>query len=444
MLFKGLHHMLNKTAATQQESTKHPHATPIEQAATLLATSRRQECLRNIKSLLHLPPKLYDTLYYRVIERFAEFVQNLPENQHGAFAGSGGFLDHGLDRASQALKLCLSYFFPQEQSFHSVTSEQALWVYAVFTAGLLLDVGKLAVKYQVTFCNRDGTAIKDWLPYSGAMVGQAKYYKFNYIKENRDNLRRLNTSLIARQLLTEADQAGDGTTTVGGFNWLASNPVVLEAWLTMLYGDTRNVTSYLTVLPYADQLAIENQLAIERANQAGKHALFGTGLFDSTQTNPLAELAIGQALHEWLRTHIADGALSINDNDSLIHRTEEGLIISLPDLIDKFIKENPHFENPEIARSQFMQLMEQYNIPITQVAKNYVLLQGSIILKSLEKWQLMFKPEFLITLGVHKEKGLAVNPNIAKAPIQVTQKITTPAIPPEKPQNTNNAKLQHR
>src|SRR5690349_5400511 len=122
MMFKGLHQMLSKTAAQQHESTKHPHATPVESAATLLASTRHRDHLKNIKSLLHLPPKLYDTLYLRVIERFAEFVQNLPETQHGPFSNNGGFLDHGIDRASHALTLCLSYFFPDEKSFHSITS----------------------------------------------------------------------------------------------------------------------------------------------------------------------------------------------------------------------------------------------------------------------------------------------------------------------------------
>ena len=438
MLFKGLHQMLGKTA-TQQESAKHPHATPIESAATLLAPARRQDYLKNIKSLLHLPPKLYDTLYYKVIERFAEFVQSLPETQHGAFANNGDFLNHGLDRASRALTLILSYFFPEEQSFHSATSEQALWIYAVFTAGLLLDIGKLAVKYQITLCNKDSTAIKEWLPYSGSMVGQAKYYKFTYVKQNRDHLRRLITGLLARQLLTETDQSGDGTTTVGGFNWIASDPVVLESWLNMLYGETRNVTSYLTVLPYADQLAIENNLAHERAANLGKNALFGTGLFDTTKDNPLAELAAGQALHEWLRQNIGNGTVAINNEDSAIHRTEEGLMVSLDDLINRFTKENPqHQNNTQVIKTQFMQLMELYNIPVSQLAREYVLLKGGVISTHFRNWLFIYKPEFLIQLG----QQIPLNPNIAKVP--VTTVSADPIHTPTEPTQQHNAKLQHR
>lgn len=352
-MFKGLHSTLHK-AKPVETSVKHPDVTIVQPAATLLQAEKRQQHLKNIKALLNLPPKLFDTLYQRVINQFVEFCQFLPETQHGLFANEGGFLDHGLERASRALSLCLSYFFPQEKTLQNISSQEALWIYAVFTAALFLDIGKITVKYQVQLCNRDGSILKEWSPYSGSMMQQAKFYRFDFVKENRDNLKRHTTALVARQILDSHDGQGIHTS---GFNWIASNPDVLENWLTILYGEKKiPMTSFMSVIPIVDTQIIEAHLLSLLPDQPNNH----TGLFEKPKTVDAAHaFEAGKDFMHWLKENIANNKISVNQPtaDSGIHVVAEGVLIN-PELFERFAKEHFKHNNPSVVKTDFMRMAE--------------------------------------------------------------------------------------
>lgn len=352
-MFKGLHSTLHKTKPVET-SAKHPDVTIVQPAATLLQTEKRQQHLKNIKTLLNLPPKLFDSLYQRVINQFVEFCQSLPETQHGLFANEGGFLDHGLERASRALSLCLSYFFPQEKTLQNISSQEALWIYAVFTAALFLDVGKITVKYQVHLCNRDGSVLKEWSPYSGSMMQQAKFYRFDFVKENRDNLKRHTTALVARQILDSHDGQGINTS---GFNWIASNPDVLENWLIILFGEKRiPMTSFMSVIPIVDTQIIEAYLA----NLFPEHTLTNPhGLFEKPKTEATHNFEAGKDFIHWLKENITNNKISINQPtaDSEIHVVNEGVLIN-PELFERFAKEHFKHTNPSVVKSEVIHMVE--------------------------------------------------------------------------------------
>ncbi len=419
-MFKGLHNALHKAKPVTVSQVKHPDATPIQSAEVLLAPEKRQKHLRTIKSLLNLPPKLYDSLYYRVIEQFAEFTQNLPETQYGMFAHEGGFIDHGLERAARALSLCLQYFFPQEKSLQNITAQEALWIYAVFTAALVLDISKIAVKYKVDLCNRDGTVIKEWLPFNGTMNKNGKFYRFSFVKENRDNLKRLISGLLARQILdaNSTDEQGTGT---GGFSWIASNNDVLETWLMILQGEKRlPMGSYLSVIPIADAQIIE-------AYFAGKIIAPGTqpfinSLFDNSQnanqgqdykTTP----DMGQDFLKWVRESIANGKLSINQNtpNSDIHIVEEGALLN-PDLFEKFIRDQSMSgsTDPHSIEQQFRQSLEVYWDSPGNIQHRYTAIQG-ISSMDLKRYILVARLDILFPADAQ----LDINPRLNQRPLQV-------------------------
>jgi len=423
--------------ASPSEKGKHPDVNFIQSAATLLAPEKRQQLLRNIKALLNLPPKLYDNLYNQIIEQFAEFVQELPENQHGIFAQEGGFLDHGLDRASRALSLCLAYFFPQEKTFHNVSAQQALWVYAVFTAALLLDVGKIAVKYNVSICQKDGKEIKKWIPHTCSMVAQGKFYKFEYEKENRDVLRRLVTPLLARQILDDATSNVDKSNQSAGFNLIASDPVVLEAWLSMLGTEKKiPMTSFMTVIPLADMQTIENYLKALKTPGAGT-GIFG-GLPATVEETLLGDVTAGDAFLNWLRDGLAKGTISINQADSNVHVTQEGILL-FADVFEDFANTNPVNKNPEVAAKQFKAIAELYNVSIAELGQRYSLIKG---ISAREKLKGMIMQNATHLLYLHGGQ-LPISTNVAVAPIE--NKAAQPPVSPINPKQTNpNATLQHR
>ncbi len=441
-MFKGLHSALQKAKPAVVSQAKHPDATQIQTAEVLLAPEKRQKHLRNIKSLLNLPPKLYDSLYYRVIEHFVEFTQNLPETQYGLFANEGGFIDHALERASRALNLCLQYFFPQEKSLQNISAQEALWIYAVFTAALLYDLPKIAVKYKVEICNRDGSIVKEWLPYSGPMGKGGKYYRFSYVKENRDNLKRLIAGLLARQILDANPEEAHGGT--GGFNWIASNPDVLETWLMILQGEKRMpMSSYLSVVPLADSQIIEAFFAgrIETPGMTPGILPFNS-MFDNSP--PLAEgqdykttTGVGQDFIKWVRDNVANHNLSVNQMtpNSDLHIVEEGVLVN-PELFDKYVTETVH-ENLDATsvKKHFLQTLESTWDSPGNLQHRYQNIQG-LASTNVQKYLLVSAAHLLVPAESQHE----VNPRLAQAPLQVAK--TPPgAIPTPVEQRQNNPQL---
>lgn len=432
-MFKGLHSALQKAKPVAVSQVKHPEATQIQSAEVLLAPEKRQKHLRAIKSLLNLPPKLYDNLYYKVIERFAEFTQNLPETQYGMFAHEGGFIDHGLERASRALSLCLQYFFPQEKTLQNITAQEALWIYAVFTAALVLDISKIAVKYKVELCNRDGSTTKEWLPYSGAMNKNGKYYRFTFIKENRDNLKRLIAGLLARQILdSDKEEEGGAASGTGGFNWIASNPDVLETWLMILQGEKRlPMGSYLAVIPLADAQIIEAYFAgraITPGMSPGTQP-FSNTLFDSTQPlgtegqgfKPTTDL--GQDFLDWVRKNIENNKLSINEAaNSDLHIVENGALLN-PDLFKKFAEDplNAANINPENVDKQFRTILESFWDTPGNVQHRYTAIQG-LSSQNLERYILVSRLDILFPAGFNFE----INQRLTQLPLQVVNAPLSP------------------
>lgn len=388
-----------KKAITQR---KHPDAYLIQSAATLLANEKRQQHIKNIKSLLHLPPKLYNSLYYQVIEQFAEFVQNLPETAYGIFSGEGGFLEHGLERASRALSLCLTYFFQDEKSFKNISPQQALWIYAVFTAALLQDIGKLAVKYKITFCQKDGTEIQTWSSYTCSMVAQSKYYKYEFVKENREHLRRQVTPLLARQILDNAiDISKDNTNTMLGFNWITSDPDVLESWLSLLSGETRlPMSSFMTMIPLADIQVIENHIKNGKLPNSGQPGGMFIGLPQSITDDAMftSTLATGEAFFEWLHNGISNGTISVNQAKSNIHTTPEGYLMILPDTYKEFSIENAQYKNPEGIAQQVRKYTELFQESIANLGERYSVFGGQAKIE-MDKVLVINNPAYLVAHG---------------------------------------------
>lgn len=393
-IFKNIQQHFHKENAG--EIAKHPDAILIKSGNALLSHEKRQQHISAVKTLLNLPPKIFNAIYNQLIEQFAEFVQSLPETVYGAFASEGGFLDHGIERASRALSLCVTYFFPEEKNLQNINSEQALWVYAVFTAALLYDVGKLAVKYDIKITRKNGSFIKKWVPYTSSMIAQGKYYQFEFVKENRDNLRRLVTPLLARQILQDATQHQDNSEN-SGFNWLASNPDVLEAWLMLLSGETRvPMSSFMSLIPLADAQVIDSHIKNVRLGTVPAGMFIGVN--PQTNDSPFATtLATGDAFLDWLKTGLANGNISVNQKDSFIHTIQDGVLIS-SEIFKEFSHENLGFKNPEGAEQQFRKFLELYQAPIGDLGKRYSAIRG-ISSVEMDKYLLIQNVYLLFAMG---------------------------------------------
>ncbi len=344
VLFQGLkRHLKNlNTNKTSQSFGIYP----IKSATELLATQENQGFIRNIKSLIK-PSRCFDGLYLPAIEKFAEFVQNIPENQQDFFGQQEEFLTHGLERVSRTVSLCLAYFFPEKSDFSSISEQDALWVYATFTAALFLDIGKIAAKYAVMLYHEKARPLKKWDLYKGSMLEQGNYYKFDYLKENFNDLRYFITPILARQILDTATETAEKS----GFNWITSDPEVLEVWFALLSGEEDRIpmTSFMSMIPRAEIEIIENY------RKAAKISV----------VNPA-----GEAFLQWLRKELKEGRIALNEKEGKIHIKEKEILLSTA-LFQQFANSNSSFKHPEIIERQFVDIAKLYQISISELDQRY-------------------------------------------------------------------------
>ena len=159
-MFKGMQDVLNKWRKKSTDTTPEDTGViPIVPAENLLANEKRTKLLAELQKTINIPDADYQQILFKYYNNFPEFIQ-LPETQNSYFSQSGGILEHALERALLSLVMCRTYLLPAETSLASLTPYEMLWVYAVFTASLFLDVGKMVTKLMVTLIDQRNEPIK--------------------------------------------------------------------------------------------------------------------------------------------------------------------------------------------------------------------------------------------------------------------------------------------
>ena len=227
-----------------------------EQAASLMATPRRQRLLEHIWQRTSLSRRQFATLYLAPLERYAELVQQFPASESHHHAYPGGMLDHGLEIVAYALKLRQSHLLPAGTTPEAQAAQAEAWTAGTAYAALLHDVGKVAVDLHVEYA--DGTV---WHPWHGPL---RQPYRFRYRKDREYRLHRAATGLLYARLLDP-----------GIFDWLAGYPDLWAALLYVLAGQYEHAGTLGELVVQADQASVAQELGGDpsKALAAPKHAL---------------------------------------------------------------------------------------------------------------------------------------------------------------------------
>lgn len=376
-----------KTAAKPTELT------PIRSASTLLRQATRQTWLKKIQALFSA--KMYQALYQPAVEQLARYVQGLPANQQGPFSSAGGLLDHGLSRASYALSLYIEHFSPNTPHFRQLTDPdpQALALYALFTAALLLDIGHLCAQYSITLCNQAYQPIQQWQPFTGPMDSQnAVYYKFQMDQQDRHS-RSLGGGCLAACLLEK------GTRTQKGFHWIASDYETLESWLAVMAGEDHRipVQEIMTLMPFADKAALDQQRlqVLNELSRRKKTSIFyANQATDGTLSSQNWNLA--EQFLQWLRERIAARKVPINTTDIAgIRRVENGVLIARA-LLEQFSQ--LHQLDAQMVERQFHEVMALYPSSVNERGRQSSQL-GGVAQAALGQWLLAHNPALLFSMG---------------------------------------------
>lgn len=206
-------------------------------ASELLNSELRQKYLNLLWQQVSMTQDMFNELYKKPIERYAEIVQLLPASESHHHSHLGGMLDHGLEVLSFSAKLRQSYVLPQNAAPEEQSKQRDAWTAAVIYAALVHDIGKVIVDIEIQL--KDGSR---WFPWLGIPTLP---YKFKYIKGRDYDLHPVMGSFLANYLIPKE-----------AFAWLAEYP---EAFSSLMYAmaDHKDKSGLLSeIVQKADQNSV--------------------------------------------------------------------------------------------------------------------------------------------------------------------------------------------
>jgi hypothetical protein len=248
-MFSGNRVISPKTPTEKKELIKSSRITLLFSAEKLLKSPKYQKLIEQCEQLLEFTPEQRDVYLMPLIHSFVECVQNLPETRNSYYSKPGGFIAHALVRTATALSMCRAYFSAnaKDKNNTSLSTQEMLWMYALFSAGIFNGIGKIFSDLVVEVYDDTGKHLDRWNPFNGSMLG-LKAYSYDYDFEEAQHIdlfsRRVSV-LLAKQLMPSQ-----------GFAWISSDKEVLSFWLALLEDNQRDSGTLGPFMVRADALAI--------------------------------------------------------------------------------------------------------------------------------------------------------------------------------------------
>lgn len=314
--------------------------TRMTTASTILADNKRQTVLQSIRELMELEDQRYTSLCENLLKTLTHYFQLLPATSNSFYAQSGGLLDHALFRTEAALQLLKQFTILETDN--QLTEEQKLWQYALFSASLLQGAGKLYAEYQIERFDEQGNYLSMWNPLSDSLHSIGYFYDYQFDKNPTESFKQRLNVLMARSIMPAS-----------GFNWISSNPAVLEVWLALLQEDQAMAGTLGAILIRADALAIQfyfNNMLVKFRSKIRKPGTFHADLPESLADK---EQQAGFAFILWLNKALSEGHLVLNKAPLLM--VPAGMVMC-DELYQLFVREHPEYKNWQAVQKGFLSL----------------------------------------------------------------------------------------
>lgn len=356
MIGTAMFHKDRSKAKASLSEIKHKHNAErmslVLTAAQLLVPEKRQAQISQYKVLSGLSEEQFEDYCQSLLSELCLYIQDLPETRNSYFSGKSGFLNHIFSRCEASLQACRAYFINADgQQAQTLSQEQQLWMYCLFSASLLRGIGKLLVDLIVDIFDSSGKHLGRWDPMMGSMTKQgASFYDYDFDAPNHDTFRRRVTLALATKLMP-----------ANGLAWLANQKEVFAIWLALLDEDLRAAGTLGIILDKAEALSINryfNEKAAEAYNQGVNPSKLINRQFSSVQDN-IGHLEIGEIppvgieFIKWLSKALGTARLMINQ--SPLFAVPGGLLMS-PDIFKLFIKDHPQFKSWKLVQDAFIQM----------------------------------------------------------------------------------------
>ncbi|HDX0990400.1 TPA: TraI domain-containing protein [Pasteurella multocida] len=208
-----------------------------QNANELLNTDLRKKYLGLIWQQVSMDRKMFNTLYRKPIENYAEIVQLLPASESHHHSHIGGMLDHGLEVIAFSAKLRQSYVLPPNVAPEEQSKQRDAWTAAAIYIALVHDIGKVITDVEIIL--KDGTR---WFAWNGI---PSQPYKFKYIKGRDYELHPVLGGFLANQLIPKS-----------AFDWIAQFPEVLSSLMYAMAGHYDKAGLLSEIIQKADQHSV--------------------------------------------------------------------------------------------------------------------------------------------------------------------------------------------
>ena len=246
----GLLSRWRKAPAGASAVPESAHLHPVSSPAKMLLA--HGPLLSSIRQQVGVPEAHWNSLYRRLFESFAGFVQQLPASEAHHHHTPGGLLAHGLQVTLSALTLRRGVLLPPGANAEELAEKQDVWTYAAATAALLHDIGKPLCDQRTALFDTDGKALGDWDALAGPMVAPAAAYRIQFRRGRRYRLHARLPPLLAHHIIPAS-----------GLRWLASDMDVFEAWLATISGADDDIAGELgKLIRSADGLSVATDLTL--------------------------------------------------------------------------------------------------------------------------------------------------------------------------------------
>lgn len=273
---------------------------PVISAHRLLSQAGHQKIINNIKKHIAINELRFEILYEPLINNFVEYVQILPDVGKRS---NEQLMNVGIERAF--------YITSQYIKDHGEDTDYA-YVFALFSAALLLDVGRVDYRRNIMICNKNGVFLKEWQPLiCGGLFAEGDFFKVRESVNYSDRLINTITPLLAQKIVSEI-----------GILCLREQPELLSSWLSILARDDSDDGDLTS------DIKIYNKKFHDNRKKILQDVLVDSILIES--------LMAGEEFWKWLKKGLKDKTISINKKDSHVHKVDGGLFIDYNSLAKEF------------------------------------------------------------------------------------------------------------
>lgn len=332
------------SSEVQPDSTAHsvdPNGWfPFLNAESLLSVDNRKQALQQLWENSPLSRSVWEIFWLAPIRELAIRVQQLPAAQTGPYAREGGMLDEALDVAVCAVRLSRGWMLPPGVTPEEQAEQSSAWRTAIFWAALLHNLSALN---EMAAFHQDGS------PWYSGLTAPSTCWRVRFTPTTPETV--LKAAMVAYRLLPEQ-----------GLCWLSRWSEVTEMLLAYLSGNKpASGVLHAAVSEARQKCGLQSS---EFTVVSARHMpVSDSSANNNLSAKPQSEKAVNTEIPEesfwhWLVSSVADGRLTVNAQDSLVHIIKQHVFVQTPDCFYRYLAAEP---NSEIDKDDIQTNFETLN-----------------------------------------------------------------------------------